>query len=73
MDQHDQQTVDADTQARGYVAPADDAPHECEFCSPEPEIMPAPWERESGQGDQPAVRDLDEGMAMPETIGELWV
>lgn len=73
MHQHDQQNLDTDAQPRGRVAPAGDAPHECEFCSPEPEIMPAPWERESEQGDQPAASHLDEQPPMPETIGEQWV
>jgi hypothetical protein len=27
-----------------------DGPHECEFCSPEPELIPAPWERAPGEG-----------------------
>jgi hypothetical protein len=44
---------------------------ECEFCSPEPELIPAPWEREPGEGavgEQEAVS----AAAPAEPITELW-
>ncbi len=48
-----------------------DGPHECEFCSPEPELIPAPWEREAGagaDGEQDAMR----AAAPDEPITEIW-
>lgn len=59
MHQHHQQTA------------GESAHDECEFCSPEPEIMPAPWERGSEQDDRPAAANpLDEQPPIPETVGE---
>ena len=48
-----------------------DGPHECEFCSPEPELIPAPWEREpdaGGCGEQDAMS----AAAPAEPITEIW-
>lgn len=45
---HQDQTADAATQPRQAAtdSSSSEPPHECEFCSPEPEIIPAPWEHE---------------------------
>lgn len=48
-----------------------DGPHECEFCSPEPELIPAPWEREPGAGAS-GEQDAMSAVAPAEPITELW-
>jgi hypothetical protein len=48
-----------------------DGPHECEFCSPEPELIPAPWEREPGEGAS-GERDAMSAAAPAEWITQVW-
>jgi hypothetical protein len=52
MNQDNDTVVAAEDTGRDWTAEhgAHDGPHECEFCSPEPELIPAPWEREPGEG-----------------------
>jgi hypothetical protein len=46
-----------------------DGPHECEFCSPEPEIMPAPCEREAGER---AGDDALRSVPLAEAVSQRW-
>jgi hypothetical protein len=48
-----------------------DAPHDCEFCSPEPEPIPAPWDEPTVRslGSQVDARRLDLWYPAPEVIG----
>jgi hypothetical protein len=48
---------------------AHDAPHECEFCSPEPLPIPAPWERAAGEG---AREDTEREGSLTAAITQLW-
>jgi len=48
-----------------------DGPHDCEFCSPEPELIPAPWEREPGEG-AAGERDAMSAAAPAEWITQVW-
>ena len=36
-----------DAQPASHEAADGSTPHECEFCSPEPQIMPDPWDVDS--------------------------
>jgi hypothetical protein len=53
MNQHDQ-TYATDPQPAGYELTDGTGPHECEFCSPEPQIMPDPWDLETGDDGESA-------------------
>jgi hypothetical protein len=49
-------------------------PHECEFCSPEPQPIPAPEQKTGGRGDQPlATPATSNAISETEAIGELWL
>lgn len=48
-----------------------DGSHDCEFCSPEPEPIPAPWEREPGEG-AAGERDAMSAAAPAEWITQIW-
>jgi len=63
---------DTSAQDRTAHSAADgDAPHDCEFCSPEPEPIPAPWEETTltGLETQGGARTLSLWYPAPETIG----